>query len=348
MVRPIRTRSCEDACIKITWGVRAFCILPTNERFRLDSRLVAVSLLILVILLANRAYWLMSGLITHEGFYHHILYSSRMVMETLTIIVIVVEFIVKRDRFRSVVYNLKTVESALAEVGQRWSWSIHPGQYLRFPLLTVLLVLLPILYSELYYWPVMHIEILFIGIYVSHVCAFYDMLKYSLAQIRTSEVCTLHTKLYSMIESSSEDLNALNGNGIFLMLASYFQNVLHQIYQVFNVDNIPWERYNEMFWSATYYSSFIVWVIITCNGISSEAKKFNTNLYNKVTQNNTVNLDYDCITFHFDIKKSGLQFDANGFFSVNNSLICSMIIAATTYLVLLLQLSPRVPAWVIA
>ncbi|CAH1391967.1 unnamed protein product [Nezara viridula] len=44
--------------------------------------------------------------------------------------------------------------------------------------------------------------------------------------------------------------------------------------------------------------------------------------------------------FHL-VVKNGLQFEANGFFSVNNSLICSMIITATTYLVILMQWSPR-------
>ncbi|KAE8573223.1 Gustatory receptor 126 [Halyomorpha halys] len=345
MVRPIRTTSCEDACIKITCGTRTIGILPTNERFQLEPRLVVFSLLVIVILLANSAYWTMNDKIKVEGIYHYILHSSRKIMETLTVMAITVESSWKRNRFRSLLYNLKTVECALAEVGQCWSWSIHPRLYLGFPLLTIILIIFPLIYSGLYYWIFIYVEILFIGIYVSQICTFYNMVKYCLIQIRTTEECTMHTKLYSMIESSFEDLNALNGIGIFLMLASYFLNVLHQLYQILNIDNIPSSRYFDTFCCAAYYSSFLLWFIITCNGISSEVKKFNSSLYNKVVQNNIQNINYDDIIFHFDMKMGGLQFDANGFFSVNNSLICTMIVTATTYLVILLQWSPHVTSY---
>ncbi|KAE8573224.1 Gustatory receptor 127a [Halyomorpha halys] len=341
----IRTRNCEDACTKITWGIRTFGMLPLNKRFQLDLRLLATSTLTIVFLVVNTTYWMTSGNVLIEGFYHKILYASRKILETFTVMVIVAEFLVKRDRFRSVVYNLKTVESALADVGQRWTWSLNLQHYFCFPFLTIVLIISPIFYSGVYFWPVMHIEIFFIGIYISHISTFYDMLRYILIQIRTTEECTMHTKLYSMVETSCEDLNALNGSGIFLMIFTYFLDFLHQVYQCLNVDYIPLYRYVDIICSAMYYSVFILWVIITCNGISSEASRFNTDLYKRVVHSNKKKLNFDDIIFHFDMKKGGLQFEANGFFSVNNSLICSMIIAATTYLVILLQWSPRVPAY---
>lgn len=269
MFYSIKTKSCEEACNKITWGVCIFGMLPMNKRFQLDLRLVAVSFLTMMVLTANSAYWMTSTLMKLEGLYHYIIYLTRKFLETLTVITITVQLTLKRNRFRSIVYNLKSVESALSEVGERWSWSLHPKHYLRYPVLTALLIAV-YFKSDTYFWAVMHVEIFFIAIYVSHISAFYDMLKYCMILIRTTEECVSHTKLYAMIENSFEDLNALNGIGIFLVLVSYFMNLLHQLYQLFNIYNISSIRYTDIFSAATYYSSFILWIIFNFNGISSE------------------------------------------------------------------------------
>ncbi|CAH1391968.1 unnamed protein product [Nezara viridula] len=43
----IRTRNCEDACSKVTWGISTFGMLPVNGQFDVDFRRVVVSATVL-------------------------------------------------------------------------------------------------------------------------------------------------------------------------------------------------------------------------------------------------------------------------------------------------------------
>ncbi|KAE8573422.1 Gustatory receptor 81b [Halyomorpha halys] len=86
-----------------------------------------------------------------------------------------------------------------------------------------------------------------------------------------------------------------------------------------------------------YYSTVLWRIISACEKCRSEAKKFNTLLYQLMIDDKTNEISENKkLRLHISMKRE-VVFSACGFFNLDYTLIHSMVAAATTYLVILIQ-----------
>nr|WVD93558.1 gustatory receptor 4 [Graphosoma rubrolineatum] len=93
----------------------------------------------------------------------------------------------------------------------------------------------------------------------------------------------------------------------------------------------------------TIFSSMIIFPVYSCHRTIKQAKEFNTQLYQLMIDDTTNDISNNKkLRLHIAMKRE-VVFTACGFFTLDYTLVHSMIAAATTYLVILIQFGQRQP-----
>nr|XP_014279286.2 gustatory and pheromone receptor 32a-like [Halyomorpha halys] len=100
----------------------------------------------------------------------------------------------------------------------------------------------------------------------------------------------------------------------------------------------------------TMFSSMVIFPVYSCHRTTKQAKEFNTQLYQLMIDDTTNDISNNKkLRLHIAMKRE-VVFTACGFFTLDYTLVHSMIAAATTYLVILIQFgqhqstAPELPA----
>ncbi|KAE8573598.1 Gustatory receptor 129c [Halyomorpha halys] len=344
----IVTTSVDDAFKTLFRMLRMFGLFPINDHFQLVPSLVITSAVFFMFLVSTTVFFICTDdlVLAMFGLTHRLIYNFRKLIETVSYFVILCQFCMKKEKLQLVLDNLKTVESLLDPLNEKWAWSLHPIQYMGNIVLTILLYLaertiLPIdLEITIHSWS-LNIDLILSAVFVNHFCAFLYLIKYSLHRAMYCNYYNLYPKLYCLIYDSCEILNDIYGVMIFPVLVVDFVGLHHQIYQLFSVSNKPPMFTFSIVFCGVYYSTLVMQIIFASNALSLETKKFNNYIYNYLVESKFTEMPtFDDLLLHFDRTKE-FQFTANGFFLVNTPILCSMILTGTTYLVILLQYSGR-------
>ncbi|KAE8573596.1 Gustatory receptor 129a [Halyomorpha halys] len=344
----IATTSVDDAFRTLFKMLRIFGLFPIDNRFQLVQRLFFISIVFFIFLISTTVFYICTDdlVLIMYGSTHRIIYNFRKLAETVSYFVILCQFCLKREKLLLVLDNLKTVESLLAPLNEKWTWSLHPIQYLGNIALTFFLYLvkrstIPNDLEITIRSVLMNIDLILSAVFVNHFCAFLDLIRYSLSRAMTCNYYSLYPKLYCLIYDSCEILNDIYGVMILPVLVVDFVGLHHQIYQLLSVCNKPPMFSFSIVVCGIYYGTLVLQIIFSSNVISLETKKFNNYIYNYLVESKFTEMPtFDDLLLHFDRTKE-FQFTANGFFLVNTPILCSMILTGTTYLVILLQYSGR-------
>ncbi|KAE8573599.1 Gustatory receptor 130 [Halyomorpha halys] len=342
----IFSESVEEAFWKLFKMLRIVGLFPMDDRLRLVPRLVLPSAVFLVFIAGTTLYFIFADdrLMIMYGLTHRFLYRLRKLTETITYFLIVYQFCAKKDKLLLILDNLNTVEIFLAPLDQKWAWSLNPIQYIGNICLTFILFVfersvLPFDLKIAIHFFSMELDLILAATFVNQYCALLDLIKYSLKRVMVSKYYYLYPKMYCLIYDSCEMLNDVYGIIIFSILMVYFVGLLHQFYQLFGVSGKPPMIFFSIICCAAYYGMLLLQIIFAGNDISLETKEFNTTLYNNIVECKLTEMPvYDKLFFHFERSKQFI-FSANGFFIVNKSILCTMILTGTTYLVILVQYS---------
>ncbi|KAE8573185.1 Gustatory receptor 95a [Halyomorpha halys] len=125
---------------------------------------------------------------------------------------------------------------------------------------------------------------------------------------------------------------------MFLIITWSFILCVCHLYVLFK-PSLPGDFWNNLIFVmyTLYFQYPIVMVIRSCNELNKKAKTFNQQLYWEMVEDKSFKLlKNEKLNFHFLVNEE-MIFTACGFFTIDNSLIFSMISTATTYLVIVLQ-----------
>ncbi|KAE8573186.1 Gustatory receptor 95b [Halyomorpha halys] len=125
---------------------------------------------------------------------------------------------------------------------------------------------------------------------------------------------------------------------MLLIISWSFLLTMCDLYVIFNplLPDIFWMKVVLAFY-LLYFQYPILMVIRSCNELNKKAKTFNQQLYWEMVEDKSFKLlKNEKLNFHFLVNEE-MIFTACGFFTIDNSLIFSMISTATTYLVIVLQ-----------
>ncbi|KAE8573187.1 Gustatory receptor 95c [Halyomorpha halys] len=125
---------------------------------------------------------------------------------------------------------------------------------------------------------------------------------------------------------------------MFLIISWSFLLTMCDLYVLLNasIPYIFWKNVLLVFY-VLYFQYPILMVIRSVNELNKKAKTFNQQLYWEMVEDKSFKLlKNEKLNFHFLVNEE-MIFTACGFFTIDNSLIFSMISTATTYLVIVLQ-----------
>ncbi|KAE8573188.1 Gustatory receptor 95d [Halyomorpha halys] len=125
---------------------------------------------------------------------------------------------------------------------------------------------------------------------------------------------------------------------MFLIISWSFLLTVCDLYVLFNlsIPDVFWKNVLFVF-DLLYFQYPVLMVIRSCNELNKKAKTFNQQLYWEMVEDKSFKLlKNEKLNFHFLVNEE-MIFTACGFFTIDNSLIFSMISTATTYLVIVLQ-----------
>ncbi|KAE8573597.1 Gustatory receptor 129b [Halyomorpha halys] len=344
----IVTSSVEDAFFTLFRMLRMFGLFPINNHFQLVPRLVMISAILFIFLVSSTMFYMctIDFVLKIYGSTHRIIQNFRKLSGTVSYFVIVWQLYMNKEKLLLVLDNMKAVESLLAPLNEKWTWSLHPIQYMGNIVLTLFLYLVkwsifPDDHDVTIRSVLMNFDRIISAVFVNHFCAFLDLMRYSLNRAMNCNCYNLYPKLYSLIYDSCEILNDMYGVMVLHVFGVDFMSLHHQIYQLLSVSNKPPMFSFTIVVCGTYYITLVLQIIYASNAISSETKKFNNYIYNYLVESKFTEMPtFDDLLLHFDRTKE-FQFTANGFFLVNTPILCSMILTGTTYLVILLQYSGR-------
>ncbi|CAH1406184.1 unnamed protein product [Nezara viridula] len=205
----IVTTNVEDAFMTLFKMLRKFRLFPINESFELVPRLAFISTLLFILLIGTTVFWFHTDdqVLIMFGSTHRIIYNIRKLIETVSYFVIVCQFCLKREKLLMVLENLRTVETLLAPLNKKWTWSLHPIQYLGNIVLTIVLYIVertvfPFSLEITVHSCSLNIDLILSAVFVNHFCAFLDLLRYSLRRAMTCNYYGLYPRLYCLIYDS--------------------------------------------------------------------------------------------------------------------------------------------------
>ncbi|KAE8573745.1 Gustatory receptor 124 [Halyomorpha halys] len=337
----------EDACKKIFRITRMFAMFPLNDNCQISLKISLTSAIVFFTLGVHCICWIYRGekfYFTHRTFFHTFLYISRRLILTSSCILIAIHLVLKRDKLRLILDNLKKIDSELGIVDKGPMVALCPINYLFNIFISIFVVTIQSFTNEPVFWMEGNIDIVLVAIIINQIFAFCELFKYSLEQISTFPCFvkykdyTLRTRLYNLIEECTENLNDIYGLGMFFIITTLFISIVHQLYQYpCRAIVIRIEHMLSIYFTAACNFWLVLQLILACSMVSSKARIFNNTLYNQLIKNGCKNISYhEEIYYHFERVKK-IRITANGFFIVDHDLIGSMIITGTTYLVIFMQ-----------
>ncbi|KAE8573855.1 Gustatory receptor 121b [Halyomorpha halys] len=344
----IKCNNLEEACKTIFRFSRMVCMFPLLDDCQFSPKFCIAPVIVFFGLSVHCVLWISEGaLVSHQFDYvfHKYLHIFRKLSATASCILIVSQLVLKRQKLRLILNDLKVIDSELGILSKKPIMTLRPMKYLFNTFISIFLVFIQSLSPPATFWMAQHMDLVLLAVFINQLSAFCDLFKYSLEQISTfpcfklNKYYTLRTRLYNILEDCTENVNDCYGIGMFFMITLFFITILHQLYQYFDKTIITVIDIVNIFITATGYLWLVLQLILPCNGVVSKANMFNNSLYNELIKdgcNDTPNLEE--IYFHFEQAKE-FQLTANKFFRVDKQLMCSMIITGTTYLVILLQYS---------
>ncbi|KAE8573456.1 Gustatory receptor 120c [Halyomorpha halys] len=164
----------------------------------------------------------------------------------------------------------------------------------------------------------------------------HDVLMSLLIRISELEDSDFFVNCYHSLVVAYRTIDKLYGLQIMIFFIMAMFSSLHSLHFAFSKDKFNFMIVCQILWTC-YYTTIILLLIKRCSSSVTQSKMVNEQLYKRMVYEDNNNLIHDkLLAFHLSSCRK-LVFTACGFFNLDNSLICSMVACATTYLVIMLQ-----------
>ncbi|KAE8573853.1 Gustatory receptor 122 [Halyomorpha halys] len=346
----IECSSLEEACKKIFQISRMVAMFPLSDECQFSPKFLIVPAIVCCMLSINSTYWIATGqpyLNLDKSFFHRYIHNFRKLTMTFSYTLFVCQLVLEREKLRHLLNNLRIINTQLAFLNKRPISALSATKYLFNISLSIFVLIIQVLSDHAVFWMRGLIETILLAVYINQMLAFCDLFKHCLEQISVfprltrNKRFTQRTRIYNVIEECSQNIDDVYGIGMFFIITSFFVTILHQFFQYLNRTVVTAPEITGVFLTAACNLWLILQLIIACSGVAAKAKMFNKTLYNELMNDGCKNVpNHKEIYFHFE-RASEFRFTASGFFSVDQNLICSMIITGTTYLVILMQYSDK-------
>ncbi|KAE8573457.1 Gustatory receptor 120d [Halyomorpha halys] len=172
--------------------------------------------------------------------------------------------------------------------------------------------------------------------YVWQYLTLHDVLRSLMIRISNLRDVDDFVNCYHSLVLAYRSMNKLYGLQIMIYFVMAMRSVLHSLYFTFTNEEFDTMTTFQILW-ASFSSAMVLLIIRRCNASVAQSKMVNEQLYKRMVYEDNNNLIHDkLLAFHLSSCRK-LVFTACGFFNLDNSLICSMVACATTYLVIMLQ-----------
>ncbi|KAE8573458.1 Gustatory receptor 120e [Halyomorpha halys] len=172
--------------------------------------------------------------------------------------------------------------------------------------------------------------------YMWQYVSLHDVLRSLMMSISQLEDTDSFVNCYYSIVLAYRAIDKLYGLQIMINIVWMMLCILHRLHTIFMNKGLDVITFFSSAWFF-FYSGMIIQIIKTCNYSVRQSKMVNEQLYKRMVYEDNNNLIHDkLLAFHLSSCRK-LVFTACGFFNLDNSLICSMVACATTYLVIMLQ-----------
>ncbi|KAE8573170.1 Gustatory receptor 156 [Halyomorpha halys] len=150
---------------------------------------------------------------------------------------------------------------------------------------------------------------------------------------------------HNLVCDSSQCLIKFLGYDVLLLLAIILAYVIVHVYFFYLESNNSVIEIVDRVCRIMWIMMYIMWlerIVHEAQLLTDKSKEFNIRLYTIMLEDKTYLLcDNDKLCLHIAVKNEAF-FSACGFFNVNHSLMHSMVAAATSYLVVLIQLERQI------
>ncbi|KAE8573454.1 Gustatory receptor 120a [Halyomorpha halys] len=172
--------------------------------------------------------------------------------------------------------------------------------------------------------------------YLWQYLALHDVLSSLMNRIRELDDANSFVNCYHSLVIAYRSVDQLYGLQILIYFFKGMQSVIHSLHFNFSKNKFDFLFICQILW-ACFHSIILLLLIRRCNSSVVQSKMVNEQLYKRMVYEDNNNLIHDkLLAFHLSSCRK-LVFTACGFFNLDNSLICSMVACATTYLVIMLQ-----------
>nr|QQP19795.1 gustatory receptor 5 [Tropidothorax elegans] len=296
-----------------------------------------------------------------------ILERAQLIIIFITVTVSTIKSILNIKTLRGVIEHISFLDKNLHEIGVKVPYSRVYGYILITAKIILLLILWLsdfVLFKSYSNWSFLLVQFnLIFPLLVANVIQVQFMVLLELVQrrIRTLSaklndidkgknfVKTNHLHVLISVHSSllgiCEIINALYSPQILIILSSIFIVTTANLYHVIEklIGFISQKKLSDLnFLAMTTYRIFVrsleVWTMVTtCANTQELAREFNLNLYQLMIDDKSNEISANKkLRLHVTMNKE-IVFHACGFFTLDYTLVHSMIAAATTYLVILVQ-----------
>lgn len=268
----------EDACKNVFWMSRVVGMFPLDDDCNLVPKLVAALTFFISLLTSNTIVWIFIGDPMYNkknGVFHKYLFIFRKIVLSASCVVAICQIALKREKLKSLLDSVRAIDRELASMNQRLKVKLNLSRYIFNVVISIITVFSQIwTYSPLF-WVDMHLDIIFVTIFINQMCAFYDILKFGLIRISSlpKSFANRHhwqrIRLYCLIDSCSEDVNDIYGLTVLYVFTAFSITILHQMYQLLNAIRTI-NAYVNLTCTMVFYLWLMLQMVFACSGLSSE------------------------------------------------------------------------------
>ncbi|KAE8573907.1 Gustatory receptor 19 [Halyomorpha halys] len=340
-------------------------VAPYTDSFVLSVQHLAYSCLFLLVSLADACY--LTFKLESNSDFSLILDRLQLFILELSLVVSIIKAVTNVTTIRWVMNKLETLDTNLARIG------VHV-QHQRLDMFSVMLTRVFLVFTlflcdlweiNVYrtWRSILHAYAMLVTVLLGNIVQVQFIVLLNLVQrrmrllivklnqfalsdgfIKTNKFQTL-LSTHSSLVTVCENVNGLYSLQILIILSSIFILSTSYLYSVIlkTIELITLRSFSGMdiFLMICYrivVRAYEVWTMVTsCAGMQEQAAEFNTLLYQLMIDDKTNDISNNKkLRLHISMKRE-VVFTACGFFPLDYTLVHSMIAAATTYLVILIQ-----------
>ncbi|KAE8573455.1 Gustatory receptor 120b [Halyomorpha halys] len=269
--------------------------------------------------------------------------SVRSILTTINNILLPLWMIHNRKSLSKLLRSIYFVEKELNKASLEWKWKRNYLSFFMIPSMAGVIAIIQCLWlykDNDFFTALSFIFVTFSAFpsmsYMWQYLTLHEVLVSIMIRISELEDSDFFVNCYHSLVVAYRAIDKLYGVQIIIFFIMAMFSSLHSLHFAFSKDKFDFMIVCQILW-ACYYATIILLIIKRCSSSITQSKMVNEQLYKRMVYEDNNNLIHDkLLAFHLSSCRK-LVFTACGFFNLDNSLICSMVACATTYLVIMLQ-----------